>query len=522
MKRPSALDSPIALGALASGAAVLFAALVAGCPGPDPQSLATTSSGSSTHVAASTGSTGAGGHGGDDDSSATGTGAGTSTGTGGAGGCKAASDCPALENPCLDPACTAGVCGFTFVADGMPAHRQLVGDCQQLTCHQDGNYTVDMMNVDDPQRHNNPCTTEMCDGTETVSSTVSGTCPTGVCAIDDDSLFTYAGTCVECNVDADCTTANPACDRHGTHKCVPQHCTNDQRDAADGETGVDCGGECGLCPEDEQCNVDADCETGLCLGNMCATCEGSIPCNDGRFCNFDYRCLPVLPDGGFCDADEQCKNGHCVDGMCCNEMCDEVCRACSVAQGAGKDGTCGAVADHFNPRSQCSTACNGSGSCYTGKVIFVTDALFTGDLGGIAGANKLCQGAADILEIPNANWIAWLSDSADPVSARLAQTTDDYLQLDGTLVAHGTAGLIAGGTLGNVYITEKGGTANKAFVWTGTLPNGEASPNSCSSWASADASVSGDTGNSASAGPTWTLAVGQTCDQQAHLYCVQQ
>lgn len=44
-----------------------------------------------------------------------------------------------------------------------------------------------------------------------------------------------------------------------------------------GETGVDCGGACGLCPG-EVCSADSVCASSLCSGGQCAVAT----CSDGR------------------------------------------------------------------------------------------------------------------------------------------------------------------------------------------------------------------------------------------------
>jgi len=82
---------------------------------------------------------------------------------------------------------------------------------------------------------------------------------------------------------------------------------------------------------------------------------------------------PSGSNGTQCKDAGECASGHCVDGVCCNEVCDASCEACSkAANGAGEDGTCGAVAkgsvDDACEQQEVSSCgldgkCDGQGSC---------------------------------------------------------------------------------------------------------------------------------------------------------------
>jgi hypothetical protein len=66
--------------------------------------------------------------------------------------------------------------------------------------------------------------------------------------------------------------------------------------------------------------------------------------------------------GEVCEADDECASGFCTDGVCCDARCDggELdCQACSVAAGAERDGTCGAL--H-------AVACSDERGCTVGDV----------------------------------------------------------------------------------------------------------------------------------------------------------
>ncbi|MFA6522434.1 MAG: IPT/TIG domain-containing protein [Patescibacteria group bacterium] len=50
----------------------------------------------------------------------------------------------------------------------------------------------------------------------------------------------------------------------------PAYCSNGVLDASSGETGVDCGGDCGAC-DGGSCAIDSDCESGFCDDGVCAS-----------------------------------------------------------------------------------------------------------------------------------------------------------------------------------------------------------------------------------------------------------
>jgi hypothetical protein len=78
--------------------------------------------------------------------------------------------------------------------------------------------------------------------------------------------------------------------------------------------------------------------------------------------------VETLPFGAPCTAGSACYSGFCVDGVCCNSACgggSSDCQACSVAQGAAVDGTCGPRASGTTCRAStgvcdAAEACNGS------------------------------------------------------------------------------------------------------------------------------------------------------------------
>lgn len=51
----------------------------------------------------------------------------------------------------------------------------------------------------------------------------------------------------------------------------------------------------------------------------------------------DIELFPQGPQGSDCSLDEQCESGICSGGVCCNESCDNLCQACSMASAKSRD-----------------------------------------------------------------------------------------------------------------------------------------------------------------------------------------
>lgn len=166
------------------------------------------------------------------------------------------------------------------------------------------------------------------------------------------------------------------------------------------------------------------------------------------------------------------------------------------------------------------------------KLVFVTRTTYSGDLGGLTGADGLCAAAAGAASL-GGTWRAWLSTTVGtPVNAF------DRIQGDGPwyLVGTDTAGRrikaftnkasLRAAPLVPIDRTELGvQLTGGRFVWTGTAPTGNASTptslydNSCGNWTDSAFGSQGDVGDVYA---HWTNQRGMTCDSTASLYCFQQ
>ena len=168
------------------------------------------------------------------------------------------------------------------------------------------------------------------------------------------------------------------------------------------------------------------------------------------------------------------------------------------------------------------------------KRVFVSSVLYTGNLGGLAGADAKCQGLADSAGLCG-TFKAWLSDATADAAARLTHATGNYVRTDGQIVASGWAGLVSGTIQHAINLTEANGAAPVGTVkcggttitpvWTGSTTAGANVMNgSCSNWASSGSGPGGIFGNADATNAAWTAMcqIVAVCQSTAAIYCVEQ
>lgn len=118
-----------------------------------------------------------------------------------------------------------------------------------------------------------------------------------------------------------------------------------------------------------------------------------------------------------------------------------------------------------------------------GKVVFITGETHNGNLGGLAGADAVCQNDADLEYLPG-TYKAWLSDSTTSAASRLTHAIGPYL-----LAGRGASGVkvadnwtdLTDGTLDNAINEDQnpGQDTKRHFVWTGTNADGSSTFANC-------------------------------------------
>lgn len=272
--------------------------------------------------------------------------------------------------------------------------------------------------------------------------------------------------------------------------CVPAHCINKVRDAD--ETQIDCGGECGsICatpvcgPNGSQNRCTTDCPCAIGEGD----CDSSTQCTSGLVCGYGK-----LKQFGFPGGDS------CVPSHCTNRKQDG--NETQIDCG----GDCGSVCVSTQPPS-------------ADKVVFVSSRMFTGNLGGLAGADASCQSMATMANL-SGTYKAFLSDSVDSASARLTRGAAAYVLVGGTVVATSAAQFFSNNHAAPIDRDENG-TLTGGEVWTGTWSGDGDGSGGCSDWTSTDETAI--VGLNFAADSQWVSVYEQFCDRNnVRLYCVQQ
>lgn len=161
------------------------------------------------------------------------------------------------------------------------------------------------------------------------------------------------------------------------------------------------------------------------------------------------------------------------------------------------------------------------------KTVFLSSTSHDGDMGGLAGADSICQGLADAAGL-GGTYKAWLSDHVTDVASRFYQSTQQYRLIDGTKVADNWADL-TDGTLDNpidlIEINTRPST-NLSRVWASTQTNGTRyTPfhDFCdNTWISNSSSFDGDFGLHDRVNSSWTRSNNTSCNNQYRLYCFEQ
>jgi cysteine-rich repeat protein len=281
---------------------------------------------------------------------------------------------------------------------------------------------------------------------------------------------------------------------------VNEECDDANMDATDDCTNACTVATCGdsiVWANMEDCDdgnmLDTDACVGMCTAASCGDGllhAGVETCDDGNMLNTDMctnACLAAVCGDGFLQGNEQCDDGNNV-----------------VADGC----------------SMCT---------WDPKIAFVTSTTHTGNLGGLAGADAICQARAQAANLPG-TYLAWLSTAQGSPSTRFTQWPGRYLLTNASKIADNWADLTYGTLDANFTRTEINTVPPNSSVscngsprmtWTGTNPNGTPAANNCSDFTTTVGT--GAVGRNTIQDSTWTVCdPAFACTVTAPLYCVQQ
>jgi hypothetical protein len=151
---------------------------------------------------------------------------------------------------------------------------------------------------------------------------------------------------------------------------------------------------------------------------------------------------------------------------------------------------------------------------------FVSSTTPTGNLGGIAGADALCNSLATAAKL-GGTYRAWISVSGADAIDHITSTGPWHL-VNGQLVAANKAELTSGDLDHLIDKDEKGGTPTEAEdrVWTATGPNGRYVGPDCAQWTGVGSGVVGEARNDNT--NKWTALIDEMCTEVNRVYCFEQ
>lgn len=151
---------------------------------------------------------------------------------------------------------------------------------------------------------------------------------------------------------------------------------------------------------------------------------------------------------------------------------------------------------------------------------FVTEAKYSANLGGLAGADEKCQVAANAALL-GGNWKAVVSSATISAKDRISQTLPVVNLFGGKIWDAGQ--MFSSGQFGTISLSENkypfphSGSQFEP-VFTNTLSNGSSAGADCAGWTS----TSGQTVGENVGGGTWLAMNTKACSLAAHLYCIEQ
>jgi len=337
---------------------------------------------------------------------------------------------------------------------------------------------------------------------DAASACLSGFCADGVCcdAACDGACEACgpAGACGPADEGTTCRAAAGPCDVVETCDGASAACPVDGFVSAASEV---------VCRE-AQGGCDA---TELCTGTE-AACPPDELIAEGNECR---------AAGGSCGLAETCTG---VDVDCPLDEVEPAGTGCGAYRCTGDSDVC--------PTSCASTEdCNVGltcvdGACTQAKWVFATSTRQVGNLGGLAGADAICQARATAAGL-GGTYRAWLADASGSPSTRFVQANVPYLMpvagASAIKIADSYADLVDG-SLDHAIDHDELGASVTGFTYTNVFPAGThiSAAQSCVGWTSGSVNDTGGLGSTTAATTAWTNSGGGSCNTMARLFCFEQ
>ena len=328
-----------------------------------------------------------------------------------------------------------------------------------------------------------------------------------------------------------CTLGDAACANDGQIACemqsngcvgwsTPVACPAETPYCSNGACAAQCTDECTIGAT--TCDSSAAVRTcGQFDSDSCLDWSTPVPCTNGQTCS-NGTCATTAScavDNDSCDDGNACTTGDACGGGTCAGTPKCTAAPANADPTCASDGTCDFACRSGYQRS-------GSTCVVTPKLIFASSTnTLTGDLGGLSGADSLCQSLA-MAAGHSGTFKAWLSDSHIDAATRLTHSTAPYVLVDGTVVAANWTGLTSG-ALQHAISEDEHGAVALAAIWTGTLYDGTlwgvGEEVTCANWNSSLSTNRGAYGQT-SAAADWTEAGNSGSCAQNHesVYCLEQ
>lgn len=245
--------------------------------------------------------------------------------------------------------------------------------------------------------------------------------------------------------------------------------------------------------------------------------QGHEDCDDGNLTNTD-ACTSTCEfancgDGHVRHGVESCDDGNTDNSDDCVADC-EFARCGDGYLHAGVE-----QCDDGNDISDdgCSNACE-----IELNLVFVSSGVYTGNLGGIAGADDECRQLAELADLPG-DYKAWLSDGGNSPSTHFTRSDQPYVLTDGTIIASNWSELTDGSLDAPINRTEFGQEVS-SYVWTSTTATSNVvnSNSVCFNWTDGSDNNSGSVGYTSDTNSGWSYAASDTCSSSYHIYCFRQ